>query len=342
MTRTPLHGPVHWGNERVLDLHCFYESHRLASGDDIANADVDLTKPHSVGPLDRFQGVMSVGFLASDSGAARPAFPSARRSGTTVLCVVAAYGSDGRRHVGPAIDVMRGSKTTHRYRCPTLTIRVHNQRDHIKGSHGPPDHINRRVRGEHGERRGLVRGHSGNDPTCRRFDWMRARSLSFPAGIHRAPTCGPCRLHRGGLSSRRPRKDHSRICSVRQHGDGPLSDYNDMGPAGHPSDAIPGRASVAEIAQASGAEILRAIFIMYEVGTAMSRNGASPSQLRSHGVDTRSHRSLQLSGAGVLLRLTPTQLGHAISLAIVPHVPLQVTRTGRMSHWKCGAVLPPP
>ena len=114
-------------------------------------------------------------------------------------------------------------------------------------------------------------------------------------------------------------------------------DYNDMGPAGHPSDAIPAAFAVAEYAQASGAEILRAIFIMYEVGTAMSRNGASPSQLRSHGVDYAFTSVAAAIGAGVLLRLTPTQLGHAISLAIVPHVPLQVTRTGLMSHWKCGA-----
>ncbi|MGE3329134.1 MAG: MmgE/PrpD family protein [Acidimicrobiia bacterium] len=111
-------------------------------------------------------------------------------------------------------------------------------------------------------------------------------------------------------------------------------DYNDTGPAGHASDQTPGVLAVAEPIHSSGRDVVRSVFAMYEVVASLARNGAHFFDLRMAGVDQVWSSVGAAVGAGMVLGLTPEQLANAISLALVPNVPLRVTRTGVISDWK--------
>lgn len=116
-------------------------------------------------------------------------------------------------------------------------------------------------------------------------------------------------------------------------------DYNDAGPAsGHPSDGIAGILAVGDAVEASGRDVVRAIFTAYEICAALSRNGGGIPDLTAAGVDYSPWISVGVAvGAGMLLDLEPHELASAISLALVPSVPLRVVRTGELSAWKGGA-----
>jgi 2-methylcitrate dehydratase len=114
-------------------------------------------------------------------------------------------------------------------------------------------------------------------------------------------------------------------CMVR------YADYNDIP---HYSDLIPGVLAVGEAIHASGFEVLLAIAAGYEVAAAIPIEGG-PDDARRSGWDY----GLGIGGAtamaaGRLLKLNDDQLANALSLAIVPHVPLRVTRAGTLSMWK--------
>ena len=111
-------------------------------------------------------------------------------------------------------------------------------------------------------------------------------------------------------------------------------DYNDLGPAGHPSDMIPATWAVAEQSRATGMDVVKATFAIYEVMAAIGRNGGHVLGAREKGIDQVFVPVGAAVGAGVLLGLSPEQFGHAISLSLVPNIPLRVTRTGRLSAWK--------
>jgi 2-methylcitrate dehydratase len=110
-------------------------------------------------------------------------------------------------------------------------------------------------------------------------------------------------------------------------------DFNDTHVAAsqHPSDLVPAVLATAEIAHASGQEVLLAIVLGYEVAGAL---GASVS-LRPRGWDQGTFLGVASAmAAGKVMRLTRAQLGNALSLALVPHIPLRQTRAGELSMWK--------
>jgi 2-methylcitrate dehydratase len=110
-------------------------------------------------------------------------------------------------------------------------------------------------------------------------------------------------------------------------------DFNDTFVAGslHPSDSIPGILAVAEATHASGEELLVALVLGYEVAGAL----AASVSLRPRGWDQGTFLGLATAvAAGKLMRLNSQQLGHALSLALVPHIPLRQTRAGELSMWK--------
>jgi 2-methylcitrate dehydratase len=111
-------------------------------------------------------------------------------------------------------------------------------------------------------------------------------------------------------------------------------DYNDTYVSRgslHPSDLIPAALAAAEVMRSSGAEFVLSIVLGYEVAGAMS----SAVNLRERGWDQGIYVAVATAVAvGKLLGLTQAQLGHAVSLALVPRIPLRQTRAGELSMWK--------
>jgi 2-methylcitrate dehydratase len=116
-------------------------------------------------------------------------------------------------------------------------------------------------------------------------------------------------------------------------------DFNDTyfgprGGGGHPSDLIPTALAVGEATGASGRETALLIVLGYEV---MSRL-QSTVKLRERGWDQGFYTGLTAAlMTGKALSLPPAQLASAAALAVVPHVPLRVTRAGELSMWKGAA-----
>jgi 2-methylcitrate dehydratase len=113
-------------------------------------------------------------------------------------------------------------------------------------------------------------------------------------------------------------------------------DFNDTyftarGGGGHPSDLIPTALAVGQATGASGLEVMRAIVVGYEVVGGL----ATGAWLRERGWDQGLYTSAAASMmAGTLLGLDVEELGHALSLAVTPNVPVRQTRVGRLSMWK--------
>lgn len=103
---------------------------------------------------------------------------------------------------------------------------------------------------------------------------------------------------------------------------------------GHPSDMIPALLAAGETLHASGEEVVDAIVLAYELLGALGN--VSPT--RDTGWDQGTLMGLSAALAVAKLQgLSPDQMANTISLALVPHVPLRVTRTGHLSMWKGAA-----
>ena len=104
---------------------------------------------------------------------------------------------------------------------------------------------------------------------------------------------------------------------------------------GHPSDMIPAALAVADPLLADGPAVITAIALAYEVFCRLS-DAVVAADL---GWDQGMFGVIgAVCGAGRLMGLDQQQLGHAISLAVTPQLPLGVTRTGELSMWKgCAA-----
>ncbi|MEE8302597.1 MAG: MmgE/PrpD family protein, partial [Candidatus Tectomicrobia bacterium] len=114
-------------------------------------------------------------------------------------------------------------------------------------------------------------------------------------------------------------------------------DYNDayFSPGGgHPSDMIPA-ALVANPLACDGQTVITAIVLAYEVFCRLS----DPIVVGELGWDQGIFSVIGAAcAAGKVLGLDPEAMGHAISLSVVPNVPLGVTRVGELSMWKgCAA-----
>ena len=109
-------------------------------------------------------------------------------------------------------------------------------------------------------------------------------------------------------------------------------DYNDIGVGGHPSDSIPGALAMADYLESDGRSIITSIVVGYEVSR---RVGDHVQHAFPQGWDHGVLRSLGAAcAAGKLMGLDQEQMGHAISLAVVPNISLGQTRVGELSMWK--------
>ncbi|MBM3222720.1 MAG: MmgE/PrpD family protein [Candidatus Tectomicrobia bacterium] len=100
---------------------------------------------------------------------------------------------------------------------------------------------------------------------------------------------------------------------------------------GHPSDMIPAALALADPLGRDGRAVITAIVLAYEVFSRLSDQVVTGDL----GWDQGMFSVLgAVCAAGKMLELDETQMRHAISLAIVPNLPLGVTRVGELPMWK--------
>lgn len=114
-------------------------------------------------------------------------------------------------------------------------------------------------------------------------------------------------------------------------------DYNDtylsLEPA-HPSDNIAAILAVAEPELATGPDIITAIALAYEVQCRL----CDAASIRARGWDHVTYGAFSATlGAAKILKLTPEETRHALSLGGVANVTMRQTRVGELSHWKGAA-----
>jgi 2-methylcitrate dehydratase len=102
----------------------------------------------------------------------------------------------------------------------------------------------------------------------------------------------------------------------------------------HPSDAIAPLLCLAETERRSGAELVAAIALAYEVGVRL----CDAASLRAHGWDHVNHLGVAVACAAArLLELDEERTRHTIALTAVPHAAMRQTRAGELSMWKGAA-----
>ena len=110
-------------------------------------------------------------------------------------------------------------------------------------------------------------------------------------------------------------------------------DFNDSYTApggGHPSDMLPAIMAAGEYAQAPGRDVILGMHVGYEVFAAL----AETYDLRNTGWDHIFIGVGAAVGSGVVFGLDAAAMGHAISLALTPCMPMRSTRAGELSLWK--------
>jgi len=100
---------------------------------------------------------------------------------------------------------------------------------------------------------------------------------------------------------------------------------------GHPSDMIPAVLALADPMIADGRSVVTAIALAYEVFCRLSDQVVAGDLGWDQGIFSVIGAAC---GAGRILGLDQEQMGHAISLAVTPSLPLAVTRSGELSMWK--------
>ena len=110
-----------------------------------------------------------------------------------------------------------------------------------------------------------------------------------------------------------------------------MSDSYVMSAVSHPADAFPALAAVAQAEQLDGESLLLATAIAYEAQCRF----VDVVPYNHHGWDQTPVVALGAAlGCSRLLGLTDEQTAHAVSLAVVPNIALNQTRTGSLSMWK--------
>lgn len=110
-------------------------------------------------------------------------------------------------------------------------------------------------------------------------------------------------------------------------------DFNDayfMKASGHPSDTFAAVLAAADATRANGRSVVTAAAVAYEAYC-----GISDAVRREQGWDHSVQAVIGSAvGAGKILGLDRRKMGNAISLAIIPNMALEQTRTGELAMWK--------
>jgi 2-methylcitrate dehydratase len=104
---------------------------------------------------------------------------------------------------------------------------------------------------------------------------------------------------------------------------------------GHPSDMIPAILAMADPLGCDGQTVITAIALAYEVFCRLSDQVVTGDLGWDQGMFSVISAAC---GAGKVMGLDRLKMSHALSLAVVPNLPLGVTRVGELSMWKgCAA-----
>ena len=107
--------------------------------------------------------------------------------------------------------------------------------------------------------------------------------------------------------------------------------YTSTGESGHPSDSIAAVLSTAEIMRRSGAEVIAATVLAYEVFCRI----CDASDLKPLGFDHVTVGGMASTAAAArLLGLPEQKIAAALNLGIAPNIALYQTRIGNVSMWK--------
>ncbi|HZP88178.1 MAG TPA: MmgE/PrpD family protein, partial [Burkholderiales bacterium] len=113
-----------------------------------------------------------------------------------------------------------------------------------------------------------------------------------------------------------------------------VHDFNDTyfaSDGAHPSDIVAAIVAVAEAAHADGHSLVLAVATGYEIFCRFMQSVNVACRNYDQGVYVSAAAVLAI---GQLLRLSETELAHALALAITPNLPLRQTRHGQLSQWK--------
>ena len=108
--------------------------------------------------------------------------------------------------------------------------------------------------------------------------------------------------------------------------------HSDFGASAHMNEMFGGVFAMGEALHASGAKVMEAMAIAYEVISAIG--GTGKGNYDPGGFDAPYHGVGVAMACGKLMGLNQDQLGNAVALAMVPHMPMYVTHTGVQSMWK--------
>jgi len=114
-------------------------------------------------------------------------------------------------------------------------------------------------------------------------------------------------------------------------------DYNDLyvgKEPGHPSDIVSACLALAEAERASGADLVTAIVLAYEIDCRLLDAAALTGRGWDHPIYSLPATAL---AAGKLMRLAPQQLAQAVNIAINGHIAMNQTRVQVLSDWKAAA-----
>ena len=100
---------------------------------------------------------------------------------------------------------------------------------------------------------------------------------------------------------------------------------------GHPSDMIPAVLAAGEMTGCSGKTLITGTVLAYEVCGRFSEKVSIDERGWDQGVFSVIGAAC---GAGKALGLSKEQMAHAVSMAVVPNLPLRQTRAGELSMWK--------
>ncbi|WP_147916193.1 MmgE/PrpD family protein [Ruania zhangjianzhongii] len=110
-----------------------------------------------------------------------------------------------------------------------------------------------------------------------------------------------------------------------------MDSYLARGETNHPSDNLGAVLAAAEHSGASGAELLTALAVAYQVHTRLS----DVAPVRAKGFDHTTQGAYAAAAAAAkALRLPAEQIAHAIAISGTANNALRVTRTGSLSNWK--------
>ncbi len=134
---------------------------------------------------------------------------------------------------------------------------------------------------------------------------------------------GPCTVFGYGIKST---YEMAAFCN------GLMIRHTDFNAAPHNNEMFGGILAVAEAVKATGPQTMAAMAISYEVITAIGNTGLG--NYDPAGWDCPYHSVGVAMGCGKLMGLNEDQLANAISLALVPHMPMYVCHIGTQSMWK--------